>query len=73
MDNEYIGVQRRGCGFVELWPLKPAIENCKNLRIFELLMIDSSLESTEKQKYAIEKFLASLLFELFVFEVRISA
>ncbi len=30
----------------------------------------SSLESTEKQKYGIEKFLASLLFELFDFEVR---
>ncbi len=35
-------------------------------------MIDSSLESTEKQKYAIEKFLASLLFELFDLEFRIS-
>jgi hypothetical protein len=35
-------------------------------------MIDSGLESTEKQKYGIEKFLASLLFELFGFEVRIS-
>ncbi len=32
-------------------------------------MIDSSLESTEKQKHVIEKFLASLLFELFDFEV----
>jgi hypothetical protein len=37
---------------------------------FQLLIFNSSLESTEKQKYVIEKFLA-LLFELFDFEVRI--
>jgi hypothetical protein len=38
---------------------------------FELLIIDSSLESTEKQKYVFKKFLAQLLFELFDFEVGI--
>jgi hypothetical protein len=46
--------------------------NLSKFKNFELLMIDSSLESTEKQKYVVEKFLASSLFELFDFEVRIS-
>jgi hypothetical protein len=39
---------------------------------FELLMIDSNIGSIEKEKYAIENLLASLLFELFDFKVRIS-
>jgi hypothetical protein len=49
--------------------LKPPLKTVKN-RGNALLMIDSSLESSEKQKYVIEKSLAELLFELFDFEVR---
>jgi hypothetical protein len=54
VDNEYIGVERRGFGFAKLWPLKPAIENCKNLTILSFRSL-TRLESTEKQKYVIEK------------------
>jgi hypothetical protein len=51
--------------------LNPPLKTEK-LKNFELWIIDSSLESTEKQKYVIENLLASLLFELFDFGVGIS-
>jgi hypothetical protein len=61
-----IDFRARGRGLAELWTLEPAIEN-KNF-----LKVDSFPKSSEKNEYAFQKFLISIIFELFDFEVRTS-
>ncbi len=70
MDHRCIGLRARGRGFEELWSLEPAIENNVILETKNFLKVDSFPESREKNEYAFQKILTSILFELFDFEVR---
>ncbi len=40
MDNEYKGVQWRGFGFAELWPLKAAFKTFKTVQIEQFSTFD---------------------------------